>query len=696
MLAHADNPVFWYPWGPQAFAAAIQADKPVLLSIGYSTCHWCHVMAHESFENEDIAKVLNDHFIAVKVDREERPDVDHVYMAAVVAMTGQGGWPLTVFLTPDGKPFYGGTYFPPYTGSGSQGFKEILLSIAEAWHNNREGILSSSDEITRSLNVGAGHAQPLQGNELSGSILDAAFHQMSARFDAANGGFGSSPKFPMPHGLGFLLRYHHRVPKDEKALAMVEQTLVAMARGGIWDHIGFGFHRYSTDAQWHVPHFEKMLYDQALLAHVYLEAFQVTGKKTYADVAENIFIYVLGDMCEPQGGFYCAQDADSPVGAGGPGGHRGPPVQREGAFYVWTEKEIIEVLGPKEGDTFCAWYGVKPDGPADGGAAFDPHGEFAGKNILFLSQEPDDEQMAARCRQRLFERRQKRPRPHLDDKVIVDWNGLMICALAFGGRVLGKKRYVDAARAAADFILSHLVDDGRLLHRWRQGQAPAMGGAGLPAGKAGIPATLEDYAFFVTGLIDLYEASFEEKYLEQAKRLAHVMQELFEDGTNGGFYMTARDAQTLITRPKEIYDGAIPSGNSASALALLRLHALTGEEGFYASASGVFTCFSGVIRQAPSAYPLALCAYDFYREGATQVVLSGPLDPSRRGLAEADETIAKMTKVLYKHFVPNRSVVYEAGAQKVMARVCKGRACLPPTDDPAVLERQIGDVHEGR
>jgi hypothetical protein len=675
LLAHADNPVFWYPWGQQAFAAAVGANKPVLLSIGYSTCHWCHVMAHESFENQDIAKVLNDHFIAVKVDREERPDVDHVYMAAVVAMTGQGGWPLTVFLTPDGKPFYGGTYFPPYAQSGSQGFKDILLSVADAWRNDREDILSSSDEITRSLNVGAGsprpgrETRPLQ-DELSGLVLDAAFRQMSVHFDAANGGFGSSQKFPMPHGLGFLLRHHRRVPGDKKALAMVEQTLVAMARGGIWDHIGFGFHRYSTDARWHVPHFEKMLYDQALLARVYLEAFQVTGKKTYADIAENIFTYVLRDMRHPEGGFYCAEDADSPVGA-----INNRPYNKEGAFYVWTHKEIIEIFGPKEGDAFCAWYGVKPDG----NTAFDPHGEFAGKNILFLSKEPDDEQMAARCRQRLFERRQTRPRPQLDDKVIVDWNGLMISALAFGGRVLGEKRYVDAARAAADFILSRLMDHGRLMHRWRQGRA------GPAAGGAGIPATLEDYAFFMIGLIDLYEASFEGKYLEQAKRLACVMQELFEDDVNGGFYMTARDAQTLITDPKEIYDGAIPSGNSASALALLRLHALTGEEGFYASASRIFACFSGVISQVPSAYTSALCAYDFYREGGTQVVLSGP----------TGETIAKMTKVLYKHFVPNKSVVHEAGAPRVMARVCKGRTCLPPTDDPAVFERQIGDVHEG-
>ncbi|HLD87909.1 MAG TPA: hypothetical protein VI955_01125, partial [Candidatus Omnitrophota bacterium] len=368
------------------------------------------------------------------------------------------------------------------------------------------------------------------------------------------------------------------------------------------------------------------------------------------------------------------------------------PVHKEGAFYVWTHKEIIEILGPKEGDPFCAWYGVKPEG----NAAFDPHGEFTGKNILFLARHPDDEDIAGRCRKQLFEHRQKRPRPHLDDKVIVDWNGLMISALAFGGRVLGKERYVDAARAAADFILSHLVDDGRLLHRWRQGQAPAIG----VVGGAGIPATLEDYAFFMTGLIDLYEASFDGKYLEQARRLARVMQELFEDDVNGGFYMTARDAESLITRPKEIYDGAIPSGNSASALALLRLHALTGEEGFYASASRIFACFSGAISQAPSVYALALCAYDFYREGATQVVLSGPSGPASPA---GGETIAKMTKVLYKHFVPNKSVVHEAGASRVMARVCKGRTCLTPTDDAAVLERQIvvrlrspqGDVHEG-
>ncbi len=665
LLQHADNPVSWYPWGPEAFAAAAGSDKPILLSVGYSTCHWCHVMAHESFENDAIAAVINEHFIAVKVDREERPDVDHVYMTAVTAMTGQGGWPLTVFLTPDGKPFFGGTYFPPHTKWGASGFKDILLSIADAWRNKRQDILSSSEQITELLQSQKQDPSLTTFAQNDGTgILDAAFRHMSAQFDERHAGFGSSPKFPMPHGLCFLLRYYRRT-KGSRALSMTERTLLAMARGGIRDHLGGGFHRYSTDAQWHLPHFEKMLYDQALLARAYLETFQVTGNTEYADIAEDIFAYVLRDMRHSDGGFYCAQDADSPAGAG----DAPQPVHKEGAFYVWTRKEIIETLGEDQGKKFCAWYGVE----SEGNAALDPHGEFIGKNILFCARIPDDENAAALCRRQLFEHRRTRPKPHLDDKIIVDWNGLMISALAFGARVLDNATYVLAAQKAADFVLSRMCREGRLLHRWRQDRA------GLPTGQAGIPGTLEDYAFFITALIDLYEACFEEKYLNEAKRLARVMQEFFEDPANGAFYMTAKDAEGLIMRPKEMYDGAIPSGNSAAALALLRLHSLTGEESFRQSASRIFTFFAGAVVQMPSAYTLALCAYDLYREGATQVVLTGP----------STDSIAKMVKVLYKHFVPNRSVAYGPGEGKAMARVCKGRACLSPTDDPAILEGQI-------
>ncbi len=659
LLQHAQNPVAWYPWGSEAFAKALDTDKPILLSIGYSTCHWCHVMAHESFENEEIAALINEYFIPVKVDREERPDLDHVYMGAVTAMTGQGGWPLTVFLTPDGKPFFGGTYFPPHAKWGAPGFKDILLSIHEAWKNKRGDLVASSIEITAVL-AAQTNARRQEGSsqspEFSPTVLKAAFQQMSSQFDEYQGGFGSSPKFPMPHSLCFLLRYYSRI-KEPRALMMVERSLIAMARGGIRDHVGGGFHRYSTDAKWHVPHFEKMLYDQALLARAYLEVFQVTGNKEYADIAEEIFTYVLREMRHPNGGFYCAEDADSQL----PNGHE----QKEGAFYVWTYQEIMEVLGQAQARTFCAWYGIEPHG----NVSSDPHGEFTNKNILFVANNPEDQALAARCRALLFERQRLRPRPHLDDKILVDWNGLMISTLAFGGRVLDKPQYIEAARAGANFILSHLLKENRLLHRWRNGEA-------------GIEATLEDYAFFINALVDVYEATFDQKYLTQAKALATVMREIFEDDQNGAFFMTSRHAEHLIVRPKEIYDGAIPSGNSAAALALLRLYGLTDEENFYISASRILAFFAADFLQAPSAHTLALCAYDFYCHGGIQVVLTGP----------DVESIAQMTKMVYKHFVPNKSVAYEVKeSPKAMARVCKDRMCLPSTDDLGTLEQQLTD-----
>jgi len=662
LLQHAHNPVDWYPWGKVAFDKAQHEGKPVLLSIGYSTCHWCHVMAHESFEDQEIAKVINEHFIAIKVDREERPDIDHIYMTATTSMTGQGGWPLTVFLTPQGDAFYGGTYFPPYAKWGSVGFVDLLESIAKAWRSDRENILSSSLSITESLRR---HAQASPSSEtMDATFMDRAFRQMRGQFDPANGGFGGAPKFPMGHNLSFLLRYHKRHPSTE-ALSMVEKTLTAMSHGGIWDHLGGGFHRYSTDARWHVPHFEKMLYDQALLSRAYVEAYQVTGSTHYAQVAKGILNYLLDGMTDTEGGFYSAQDADSMEA----GGHL-----IEGAFYVFSKTEIEEVLGKENAEVFNYCYGVMPMGNAD----FDPHGEFKGKNILyqahsfedtsikFQKNEDEIQDMIAQAKLKLSALRDQRPRPFLDNKVLCDWNGLMIASLAIAGRVLGEPRYIEAASKSADFILEKMMSQSRLLHRWRDGEA-------------GIQATLEDYAFFIDGLLELYESSFQEKYFKAAQRLADVMIESFSD-PSGGFFMTARDAEDLIIRPKEVYDGAIPSGNSVAALILLKLYALTNNDAYQLHVEALFKCFAASVAQASWGHAFLLSALDWHLNGPLEITLQGAGD---------DPVIAKMLKVLYKQFIPSKVVKLIPGTGKAQVRVCFQGTCRMPIGTVDLFEQEI-------
>jgi len=655
LLQHAHNPVDWYPWGEIAFDKAKQEDKPILLSVGYSTCHWCHVMAHESFEDEGTSKIINDHFIAIKVDREERPEIDHIYMTATTAMTGQGGWPLTVFLTPQGDPFYGGTYFPPYAKWGSVGFIDLLGSIAKAWQSDRENILSSSRSITESLR------KPLQPPGLTDeTLLTQAFRQLRDQFDPANGGFGSAPKFPMGHNLSFLLRYYKRCDQPE-ALSMVNKTLTAMARGGIWDHLGGGFHRYSTDQHWHVPHFEKMLYDQALLSRAYLEAYQVTPSEDYGQIAREILDYVLRDMTGKEGGFYSAQDADS--------------QGVEGAFYVFSEPEIEEALGKERGAVFNYCYGVS----AGGNAAFDPHGEFKGKNILYRAhsfeeatnefhrQNDEIQGILKESRLKLLVLRNQRPRPHTDNKVLCDWNGLMIASFAFASRVLGEPKYAKAAQKAADFILGPMMKDSRLLHRWRDGEA-------------GIAATLDDYAFFIYGLLELYEAVFQEKYLDAAKVLADGMIEFFADQA-GGFYMTAVDAESLIIRPKEAYDGALPSGNSVAALILLRLYALTKKDTYLSQAETLFGCFASSVAQAPYAHGFLLSALDWHYQG--------PLEITFAGVRSDDSTVAKMLKVLYKYFIPSKAVKFIPGMNGGQARICFRGTCKAPINSVEDFENVI-------
>ncbi|MGR3304322.1 MAG: thioredoxin domain-containing protein [Candidatus Scalindua sp.] len=641
LLQHADNPVHWYPWGDEAFAKAKAEDKPIFLSIGYSTCHWCHVMEHESFEKQEIADVMNKYFVSIKVDREERPDIDNIYMKAVQTMTGSGGWPLSIFLTHDRKPFYGGTYFPPESQWGRPGFKELLLSINDGWQNKRSEFIRTSNSITNKLQSKP-FWQNIGGNSVPGKgALDQAYLGYSRRFDSRYGGFGGAPKFPTSHNLSYILRYWNRT-KDTKALQMVEKTLTEMAKGGMYDQIGGGFHRYSTDQRWHIPHFEKMLYDQAILSKTYLEAYQITKNKKYEQIAREIFKYVLRDMTDPQGGFYSAEDADS-----------FPPEEfmnmspdpsqsdkkKEGAFYLWRQKEIEKHLGKNNASVFNFYYGVQ----SRGNARSDPHGEFRGKNILYVANSLEEtaqrfkkpvqeiERIIREAREKLFKVRDLRIRSHLDDKVLVDWNGLMISSLAFGSRVLNDPKYMEAAEKSAQFILNTLVrkEDGRLLHRYRDGEASILG-------------TIEDYAFFIHGLIDLYEATFKEEYLKEAKRLTSDMVKLFWDKKDGGFFFTASDAEKLLYREKEIYDGAIPSGNSFAALDLLRMGRLTFNRDWENKAEQLFKTFGRSLSAQ------SLIALDFALGPSKEIVISGDKE---------NELTKKMVTSLYDRFIPNKVVI---------------------------------------
>ncbi|MBI3317784.1 MAG: thioredoxin domain-containing protein [Candidatus Omnitrophica bacterium] len=675
LLQHAHNPVDWYPWGKEAFEKARKEDKPIFLSIGYSTCHWCHVMERESFSDPSVARVLNEHFVAIKVDREERPDVDQLYMQAVVALSGQGGWPANLFLTPTRKPFYAGTYFPPEDRWGRPGLKSVLLGIAQAWKSRRQELLQTADHLTRDLEAAA--AASRGSVSLTPQILREAASHFSSVFDERYGGFGSAPKFPMGHSLSFLLRAWKRFG-DPSLLSMAEKTLQGMHAGGMFDHLGGGFHRYSTDPRWHIPHFEKMLYDQALLARAALEIYQATGDEGSAGTAREIFEYLLQDLQSSEGGFYSAEDADSLEAASS-------PHKKEGAFYVWTRQEIDEVLG-KEAELFEFLYGVEPGG----NAREDPQGEFKGKNILFQARSLEeaakrfkliDSEVARRVREakgKLLEARDKRPRPHLDDKVLVDWNGLAISSLAFGSRVLEEPRYEKAARGAAEFVLQRLVrKDGRLLHLYR-------GGAGE------VPGTLEDYAFFVQGLLDLYEAGFEARFLAQAKRLSGEMIRLFWDEKKGGFFLTGQDAEGLLVRQKELDDGAIPSGNSIAALVLLRLGRLTADSQLEKRAGLLFESFSGQVAENPSATPQFLIALDFALGPSKEIVIAGP--------ADSPETQA-MIRAVYQPFIPNKVVAFHADVPYLQGQsppggrptvyVCQNYACSLPATSIEELQAQL-------
>lgn len=678
LLQHAYNPVDWFPWSTEAFEKAEKEDKPIFLSIGYSTCHWCHVMEHESFEDENIAKFLNEHYVPIKVDREERPDIDAIYMSAVQAMTGSGGWPLSIFLSPDKKPFFGGTYFPPYAKWGSPGFLDVLASIDHSWHNNRTQLLKSGGDLTRLLEEN----QPGRdaGDTLTDDVFEKAFAQFRQSFDRQFGGFGFAPKFPTSHNLSYLLRYWKRT-KNAEAFNIVEITLIRMANGGMYDQLGGGFHRYSTDREWQIPHFEKMLYDQAILGRTLLEMYQIKKEPFYSQVARDVFDYCLRDLRDKKGAFHSAEDADSldPY-------EKQSREKKEGAFYLWTYDHIYELLSKQQADVCSYYYGLKKGGNAKS----DPHGEFIGKNVLYAEHSwtetaehfkldlRDVRRILQESNAILLKERSGRTRPHLDDKVLVDWNGLMISALAIGSRVLNEPRYRDAAEEAAKFILFNMIKDGRLLHRYRDGQAAING-------------TLEDYAFFANGLLDLYEATFDPLYLKKAVELNAKMTELFWDDEAGGFYMTAADAPDLIYRPKEIYDGAIPSGNSMAALLLVRLYHITFNQEFQVKADRLFSAFSQNIAHSPSAYSQFLIAFDFARGPAQEIVIAG---------APEDKTVTAMSDEIFQHFLPNKILLHRVqdGSQsaemfsiapflknqplvqgKATAYVCENHVCQRPT-----------------
>ncbi|MFN2508145.1 MAG: thioredoxin domain-containing protein, partial [Chthoniobacterales bacterium] len=639
LLQHADNPVDWLPWGEEAFAKARAENKPIFLSVGYSTCHWCHVMAHESFEDKATAEVMNREFVNIKVDREERPDVDRVYMTFVQATTGHGGWPMSVWLTPDLKPFVGGTYFPPEDRYGHPGFKKVLQRIAAAWKQDREKISEQGARIIEALSEAAASSEGT-GERLGAETLEAAYHQIARSYDAHEGGFGGPPKFPRPVTLNFLFRIYARGVAHASGLRSSERasgthalqmnlfTLRKMAAGGMHDHLGGGFARYSVDAYWHVPHFEKMLYDQAQLAVAYLEAFQITSAartdsscgehdSEFESVARDILDYVRRDMTAPEGGFYSAEDADSII-------EHGKPDHAEGAFYVWSKAQIDAALG-ENADIFNYRYGVEPNGNAPAGA--DPHSEFVGKNILiqrhtlsetaqhFGKSEADVREIVAAARGKLFQIRAKRPRPHLDDKIITAWNGLMISAFARGAQVLDDDGYLVAAEKAATCLRTHLYDEERkrLVRNYRGGRSAVEGFA-------------DDYAFAIQGLLDLYEACFNVDWLRFALELQETQDRLFYDAEKGGYFSGAGHDPTILLRMKEDNDGAEPAASSVAALNLLRLVQIRADESLRQRAEKTINAFSATLTRIPSAMPQMLVALDHSLSKPEQIVIAGKRD----------------------------------------------------------------------
>src|SRR6266436_2606109 len=698
LLQHAHNPVDWYPWGEEAFAKARRENKPIFLSVGYSTCHWCHVMAHESFEREEVAGIMNREFVNIKVDREERPDVDRVYMTFVQATTGSGGWPMSVWLTPNLQPFVGGTYFPPDDRYGQPGFKKVLERIAAAWKQDHEKIVDQSSKIISALRQSQ-TAQPAATGKIDMKILETAYEQFSRSYDTQEGGFSNAPKFPRPVTLNFLSRFYARDSKNESgkhALEMNIFTLRKMAAGGMHDHIGGGFHRYSVDRYWHVPHFEKMLYDQAQLAIAYIDAFQITKDKQYASVARDILDYVARDMTSKEGGFFSAEDADSPVVGIDAPSHK----TAEGAFYVWTKKEIDDALGDSA-EVFDFHYGVQAHGNAPEGS--DPHDEFRGKNILiarhtvaetaqrFNKSEEEIAKFLAQSREKLLAIRAKRPRPHLDDKIIAAWNGLMISAYARAAQVLDDPRYLQIATRAAKFLRTNLYEEkSKLLYRNYRG------------GRSDIEGFADDYAFVIQGLLDLYEASFDVDWLKFAVELQETQDRSFFDEKNGGYFSTSGKDQSVFLRMKDDNDGAEPAASSVAALNLLRLAQFRDDKTMAERARKTIDAFATTLSHFPSAMPQMLVVLDYSLSKPRQIVISGKKD--------APDTKALLNEV-HRHFLPKTILLLADGGEgqkylgekneairamspvdaKPAAYVCENFTCKAPVTEPKQLAKLFAE-----
>jgi uncharacterized protein YyaL (SSP411 family) len=672
LLQHAENPVHWYPWCDEAFEKAASEDKPIFLSVGYSTCHWCHVMSEESFDDPEVAQALNDGYISIKVDREERPDIDSVYQEACQATTGQGGWPLTIIMDTDKRPFFAGTYLPKVRKYGRPGLLDILKKVGDMWRDNRQQLTQAGEMITQLLKESGTRWNTTSFNN---DEITHAYSVLKTEFDNNYGGFGYAPKFPMPVNILFLLRYYRQI-KDEEALNMVEKTLVMMRRGGIYDQIGFGFHRYSTDHKWLVPHFEKMLYDNALLAVAYLETFQITQKPFYADTAREVLTYLLRDMQAPDGGFASAEDADSEGG--------------EGRFYIWSRDEVCEVLHNQEADLFTRYFDITRKGNFEAGTNI-PNLLSSKAGLLKIAGGEEEEPMVNEALSRLFKARARRPRPFRDEKVITSWNGLAITAMAKAGRILGEQKYIDAAGDTAAFILKNLCDsDGRLLTAYFRGQAVT-------------PAYLHDYAFLIQGLLELWEAKFDEKYIQSAVDLMERQINLFWDKEDGGFYFTSYDAHELPVRRMDATDGAIPSGNSVSVQNLVRLSRLTGREEWEGIARELLQSFSGNVSRHPSGYTTLLSEWLLLEVPPIEIVIAG--DPEKPGTK-------RLLEVVNSVFLPEAIVFNNPGGARgrelaailppildkepvsngALAYVCQGLACLEPIESPDALRSTLNPM----
>ena len=668
LLQHAHNPVNWYPWGEEALAKARTENKPILLSIGYSACHWCHVMEHESFENEAIAKQMNENFVNIKVDREERPDLDQIYMNAVQMMTGHGGWPMTLFLTPAGVPFYGGTYFPPADRNNMAGFPRVLLSVAEAFRSQQDQVAHTATTILGELRR-VGIAEPSR-EMMTTELLNSAFRRIANNYDRTNGGFGGSPKFPPAMVLEFFLHMNHRTGAAE-ALEMAEHTCRQMAAGGIYDQLGGGFHRYSVDARWLVPHFEKMLYDNALLSRLYLHLYQVTKDDFFRRVVEETLDYVVREMTDEGGGFYSTQDADS--------------EGREGKFFVWSQREILDGLGNDDGNLFCDYFNVTESG------------NFEGSNILHITAASEDvatrhgvslahvESVIATSRKKLFALRERRIKPARDEKILTAWNGLMLASFAEASAILERSDYRKVAEANAQFLMTHLRRDGLLLRTCKDGEAK-------------LNAYLEDYACLIDGLVCLYEATGTLGWLESSVSLANKMIGQFWDEEQGAFFFTGTSHEQLIVRSKDFLDNATPSGNSVAALALLKLSSLTGDASYRRRATTVLRLIADQVRRYPSAFGWALCACDFYLSSPKEIAIVGAAD---------DAGVKDLLRVLWQTYLPNRVIarapkgsdeaaalipflLARTDAGRPTAFVCYDGTCQMPATKPADFALQLG------